>query len=165
MKKTIAILMTALFFALPVTASESSPLAYDVTTTNGGSTVYLFEDLILQIPADWTNKYTLIDEEGRFSLYQTGSYEKYQEQGYEGGFLFSLGASVNDSYKEIPNYKYLGFSERSMMNYYLVLPSDVQAYIEDETITAEYQQMFTQIDDIVSNAIIYPAEGGSGATA
>ena len=165
MKKTFVILMTALLLALPVTASAEPAFAYDAATTNGGAAVYLFEDIILQLPADWTNKYTLIDEEGRFSLYQTGSYEKYQEQGYEGGFLFSLGASVNDSYKEIPNYKYLGFSERSMMNYYLVLPSDVQAYIEDEAITAEYQQMFTQIDDIVSNAIIYPAEGGSGATA
>lgn len=154
MKRLIA-LIVLLLFALPALAEPMSAFDYTDNLLDDGSPIYYFEDLSLRLPVDWRGKVMALQDESDVSFYQIGSYEKYQAEGLNGGLLFSLGACVNDSFTELPSYQFLGFSERSCMNYFLMLPTDVQAY-PDPDLMAEYQALFDGIDFIVKNAEIYP---------
>ena len=120
-----------------------------------GSLVYYFQDLSLRLPASWRGRLVVIPSDESVSFYQRASYDKYQEEGIDGGgFLFGMGACVNNSFTELPAYAYLGFSERSCMNYYLILPSDYSAYMQDD-IRAEYEAMEGEVDYVVENAEFY----------
>ena len=124
-----------------------------------GSPIYYFQDLSLRLPASWLGKIIPIIGDDGVSFYQRASYERYQAEGIDGGgFLFRLGASVNGSFSALPSFMYLGFSERSCMNYYLELPTDYPAYMETG-IREEYDAMCAQIDAVAQNAAIYPPEG------
>ena len=156
MKRLFTLLIALLLIALPALAEPMGPFDYTDDILEDGSLIYYFQDLSLQLPAEWAGKLMVEVGENGTSFYQRASYDKYLEEGIDGGgFLFSLGASVNSSFTELPAYAYLGFSENSVMNYYLVLPSDYPAYMEDD-IRAEYDAMIAQIDYIVANVDIYP---------
>lgn len=157
MKRFLILMLALLIVALPALAETSSFGYYD-DVLEDGSLIYYFEDLSLQLPAEWAGKLYVEESGNGASFYQKASYEKYKEEGLGGGgFLFSLGASVNDSFTELPAYAYLGFCEDSCMNYYLQLPSDYPAYMQDD-IRAEYDAMSAQIDYVVEHVDIYCAE-------
>ena len=121
-----------------------------------GTLIYYFQDLSLSMPASWRGKLVTGITDSGVSFYQRDSYDRYLEEGVPGGgFLFQLGASVNQSFTELPAYAYLGFSERSAMNYYLLLPTDYPAYMEDD-IRAEYDAMAAEVDFVVEHASFYP---------
>lgn len=152
MKRLIALALTLLLCAMPALAE----LWYTDDVLPDGSPIYYFEELSLTLPASWAGKVMAMEGEYGTAFYQKASYEKYSEAGIEGGgFLFSLGASVNSSFSELPSYIYLGFSEESAMNYYLELPSDYPAWMEDEGIRAEYDAMFADIDAVAQSASFY----------
>lgn len=156
MKRLIALLL-ALLLITPVLAEESfSPYDHHVMyTANGHYIVYDFPDIMLYIPIEWEDSATVVQTENGISFYQTGSYEKYQEQGLEGGgFLFELCSSEDESFRELPAYEYLGFSENVGLHFYLEVPSDYPAFVEEEGIRAEYDEMSGQIDEIVEMARI-----------
>ena len=157
MKKLIALLIALLLLGLSAAAEPMSYFDYTDDILEDGSLIYYFEDLSLQLPVEWLGKVIVFSNENGASFYQRDSYDKYLEEGLEGGgFLFSLGACVNDSFSELPAFAYLGFSENSCMNYYLDLPTDYPAYMEDD-IRAEYDAMLAQVTDyVVPNASIYP---------
>lgn len=163
MKKMVALLLALLMLALPGLAEPMSLLDYTDDILEDGSPIYYFQELSLKLPADWRGKVMAMEEEGGVSFYQIASYEKYKAEGIPGGgFLFMLGASVNASFSQLPRFEYLGFSEASVMNYYLALPSDYPAYLEDD-IRAEYDAMADQIDYVVRNAEFYPGTGAEKA--
>ncbi len=156
MKKRIALLLALLLAILPAALADG--LSFTTDTLQDGSLVFRFDDLSLTLPAGWADKVLAVPTDGGLSFYQRASYERYAAEGIEGGgFLFSLGASVNGSFSELPAFKYLGFSEKSAMNYYLVLPTDYPAY-NDEAARAEYDAMHAQIDAIAQSAVIYGEE-------
>lgn len=164
MKRMTALLLALLLLTLPALAEPSSLLDYTDDILEDGSPIYYFQELSLKLPADWRGKVMALPGEGGVSFYQIASYEKYQAEGVPGGgFLFILGASVNDSFSEMPAFRYLGFSEASAMNYYLLLPTDYPAYLE-EAIQAEYDAMSAQIDEVVKNAEFYGSVGSTVAT-
>ena len=147
MKRLIALMITLLLLVMPALAE----LWYTDDILSDGSPIYYFEDLSLTLPADWAGKVTVATGENGVTFYQKASYERSGEEGQGGdGFLFMLGASVNSSFSKLPAFVYLGFSERSAMNYYLQLPTDYRADVDDEAVRAEYDAMLARVEDAVA---------------
>ena len=165
MKRLTALLLALLALALPALAEPMALLDYTDDILEDGSPIYYFQELSLKLPADWRGKVMAMPGEGGVRFYQIASHEKYAAEGVDGGgFLFMLGASVNGSFSQLPRFEYLGFSAASAMNYYLQLPTDYPAYLE-EGIQAEYDAMCEQIDDVVRNVEFYPGTGAEKADA
>ena len=155
MKRWIVLLLALMMFALPVSAEPMSTFDYTDNVLEDGSLIYYFLELSLKLPAEWRGKLYVEQKENGVYFYQKASYEKYKAEGIDGGgFLFMLGASVNADFSKLPAFEYLGFSEESVLNYYLMLPSDYPAYMEDD-IQAEYDAMHAQTDFVVQNAQFY----------
>lgn len=155
MKRLIALMLVLLMLALPALAEPMSALDYTDDILEDGSPIYYFQEFSMNLPAGWRGKVMALPEENGVAFYQVASYEKYLEEGLEGGgFLFRLGASVNQSFSELPAFEYLGFSEDSAMNYYLELPSDYPAY-NDEAIRAEYDALSQEIGEVVKSVEFY----------
>ncbi len=166
MKRVLILILAMLMFALPALAEPMSGLAFTTEPGEDGSLVFYFEDLTLRLPPEWKDKVLGVPFGNSLGFYHRASYEKYLEEGIEnGGFLFSLGASVNTSFSELPSFKYLGFSEISCMNYYMELPSDYPAYMGDESIRAEYDAMFAQVDQVAQSVVIYGPDAAPQADA
>ena len=160
MKRFIALLLTLLLIALCASAEEAEFSTFDFKDAHAGSDwmCYIFPDVTLYMPLDWEGRITAKQDETGVSFYQTASLEKYAEEGLEeGGFLFRLCASEDESFRELPACAYLGFSENVGLHFYLMLPSDYPAYPEDEAIRAEYDEMAGAIDAIVEDAEIEPS--------
>ena len=156
MRRLLALSLALLMFALPALAEPMSALDYTDDILGDGSPIYYFQEFSMKLPAGWRGKVMALPEAGGVAFYQIASYEKYLEEGLEGGgFLFRLGASVNQSFSELPAFEYLGFSEASAMNYYLELPSDYPAY-NDEAMRAEYDALYQEIGEVVKSVEFYP---------
>ena len=154
------ILVLSLLAALPAVAEQSFSTFDFVTGSAGGGRFlyYDFPDISLYLPASWEGLYTMEQGEHGVSFYQTSSLEKWAEKGFpDGGFLFELCASEDESYQQLPAYKYLGYSENVGLHFYLLVPSDYPAYMEDEAIRAEYDAMMADIDTIAEMARIAPS--------
>ena len=154
--KHLIVLLLALSLTIPATAESFTPYDYQIMhTADDHSVVYAFPDITLIIPINWETAATVEQSENGIAFYQTASLEKYREQGLEGGgFLCELCASEDEDFRELPAYRYLGYSESAGLHFYLVVPSDYPAYMEDEAIRAEYDEMHGQIDSIVEKAQI-----------
>ncbi|MBR4443353.1 MAG: hypothetical protein IKS52_08810 [Clostridia bacterium] len=158
MKRLIALIVALLILALPALADVPTGLAYTTEVAEDGSLVFFFEDLTLRLPAEWKDK--VVGSAGNNSLgfYHRANYEKYLNgTALTDGFLFRLGACVNQSYKDLPSYVDLGFCEDSCMHYYLELPTDYPTDMQED-IRAEYDAMYAQIDYIVEHAALYGQE-------
>ena len=163
MKRLLAMLIALMLLALPGLAESMSPLDYTDDITEAGCPIYYFQELSLELPAEWAGRVMAMPGNGGVGFYQIASYDKYQEEGISGGgFLFRLGACVDQSFSELPSFEYLGFSEDSVMNYYLEYPTDYPAY-NDADIRAEYDAMFSQIDYVAAHAQFYAANAADGA--
>ena len=68
--------------------------------------------------------------------------------------MFTLKACPDDSYKELPEYEYIGFDEAAGMNYYAQLPTDYRAYMRDEGIRAEYDALMAEVRDVLAQITI-----------
>lgn len=165
MKRFIALLLVLL---LVTPAFAESFTTYDhkiLYTANGKYVVYELPDISLYVPINWEESVTVVQTENGISFYQTASYEKYAEEGLEGGgFLFELCACEDASFRELPAYQYIGFSENAGLHFYLAVPSDYPAYMDDEAIRAEYDEMHSQVDEIaemarISRSMLYYTDG------
>ena len=145
MKRTFALILALIFcLALAAVPAMAEP-----------ELVCYFEDVELHLPASWAGKLLMLPTATGATFYQKASYDRYMQDGLEGGgFLFSLGACVNNSYQELPSYIDLGLSQRSAMHYYLQLPTDYPAYMQDD-IRAEYDAMQSQVRGIAQGAVLY----------
>lgn len=68
--------------------------------------------------------------------------------------MFTLKACPDDSYKELPEYEYIGYDEAAGMNYYVQLPTDYRAYMRDEGIRAEYDALMSEVEDVLAGITI-----------
>ena len=151
MKRVVSILIVFLLTVLPALAEPSfSTFDYVTGWAGGGRFIYYdFPDVTLNLPAEWENSFTVKQDEFGIAFYQTASYEKFQEEGLDGGgFLFRLCASEDESFKDLLTYEYLGYSENAGLHFYLTLPPEYTAY-PDEAIMAEYNEMAEQINAVV----------------
>jgi len=147
----------------PVTAFAAVDMQNLLTfvndTMDDGSQIYYFEEVAVTLPADWKGKVAVQAQDTSVTFYHKASKEKWQENyGTVGGKLFSLSYSVNSDFTELPSYYYVGFGEESVMNYFLTFPTDVQGYMEDESISEEYQQLFSEIDYVKDHVCMRHAE-------
>lgn len=163
MKRTVSILIALTLLALPALAEPAaqptfSPFNYVTGQSGGGRYLfYGFPDVALYLPIEWEGRFTVEQTEDGAAFCQTASHEKYLEEGVAGGgFLFELRADADERYEALPAYKYLGFSENAGLHFYLMLPSDYPAYMQDD-IRAEYDEMAGAIDAIAEMARIAPS--------
>lgn len=160
MKKLLAMALILMLLGAWALAEPMSYVDYTDDILEDGSPIYYFPEMSLQLPADWQGKVMALVGEGGTSFYQKASYDKYKEEGIDGGgFLFMLGVSVNGSFSQLPSFRYLGYSEASSLNYYLMLPTDYPAYMDD-AIRAEYDAMSAQNDFVAEHAVFYGAGDG-----
>ena len=104
---------------------------------------------------EWEDAITVEQTDTGTAFFQTASYDKFLEDGLpKGGFLFKLRTSEDESFRERPEYEYIGFSENVNLHFYLSMPSDYQAYVYDPVIRAEYDEMHRQISQIAEMAKI-----------
>ena len=150
---------TMLLSSSTVYAAGDELLAFVNDISDDGSMIYDFEEVEISLPADWRGKVRVRVDDNGVSFYHDESRSKWMEtSGTDGGKLFTLSYSVNDDFTELPDYSYIGFSEESVMNYFLIFPTDAQGYMEDESISAEYQKLFSEIDYIKEHACMRHAE-------
>ena len=156
MKRLITLLFVLLIAIMPAMA-EFTPYDYHIMyTANGNYVVYDFPDVMLYIPIEWEDAITVEQTDNGVAFFQTASYDKFLEDGLpKGGFLFKLRASEDESFRELPEYEYIGFSENAGLHFYLSMPSDYQAYVYDADIRAEYDAMNKQITRIAEMAKIH----------
>ncbi len=161
MKRFVSILIALLLAVLPALAQEEQFSAFDhviLHTVNGKYVVYEFPDITLYLPSEWEDAITVEQKENGIAFYQTASLEKWAEKGFpNGGFLFELCASEDDDFRDLPTYKDLGFCDHVGLFFYLVVPSDYPAYMEDEAIRAEYDEMSGRIDEVAEMARFAPS--------
>ncbi|MBR2571340.1 MAG: hypothetical protein IKE30_04350 [Clostridia bacterium] len=159
MKRIVSVLLILLFTALPLHAEQAAFSAFDFVCGHAGSDwiCYIFPDITLYMPLAWEGRITAVQDSSGVSFYQTASLEKYAEEGVEGGgFLFRLCASEDESFRDLPAYADLGYSENVGLHFYLTLPSDYPAYPGDEAVRAEYDEMAKETDTIREDAEIGP---------
>ena len=158
MKRLIALLVILLLAVAPAVAetAEFTPYDYHVKyTANGEYVVYEFPDVMLYLPIEWEDAITVEQTDTGAAFFQTASYDKFLEDGLpKGGFLFRLRASEDESFRERPEYEYIGFSENANLHFYLSMPSDYEAYVYDPDIRAAYDEMHKQIHQIAETAKI-----------
>lgn len=122
---------------------------YDYQNEDGTYSYYFTQGVTVTMDKFWYQHTRVIADDNGATFYHKASYEKYKEEGYEGGRLFTLSASVNTDFKKLPSFTYIGFDEEACMNYFAVLPTDVQAWMEDENIRKEYEKLYRDVDDVI----------------
>ena len=161
---------TMLFFRQCLRGGQLPDLmAYTDNVLSDGSLIYYFEEG--SYPFLLTGRGNeIVTTDNSAAFYHKASHEKWQEKyGEDGGKLFTLSCTINHDFSELPDFTYIGFSEDSVMNYFMIFPTDFQAYTEDEAVAAEFQQMNAEIDFVKQNAYMLsegapvgvPASGSS----
>ena len=135
-------------------SSENSRWRYSIIPTEDGGTIFLFNEVFITIPADWTGRYDVKINERSISFYQSLSRSLWNSrEGYEGGLLFSLGYSETEDFRNLPSYDELGKGSEGY--YYLIYPTDYQAYQKISTAKDEYDAMWKEIKYITENSYLF----------
>lgn len=155
MRKTEMFLgITMLTLAFPMTAFASDGFEdFNDYMTEDGNYAYYFEcGINVKMPEDWYRN-VLVEAEQKFvTFYHQASYDKYLEDGDNaGGKLLTIGCSVNTDFKDYPGYTYIGYDEEEAMNYYYAVPTDYQGYAEDEAVKSEYDQLYSELEEVCKN--------------
>ena len=152
MKKKWMVLMT---LTMSLTAASAAwPGVFDnyvdYQNPDGTYSYYFDQGVLVTLDENWYQNTIVKTSDRGATFYQKASYDAYEKEGMEGGRLFTIGASVNSSFSELPSFEYIGFDEDSCMNYYAELPTDYQAYMGDASIQAEYDALWSQVKDVIA---------------
>lgn len=136
-----------------------SPFDYRILHTADGKYVtYEFPDVMLYLPIEWEGEITVESTDTGVAFFQKASYDKFLEDGLpKGGFLFKLRVCTDESFRDRPKYEYIGFSENVHLHFYLSRPSDYEAYVYDDVIRSEFDEMSRKISQIALMARITPS--------
>ena len=121
-----------------------------------GTYSYYFTDgspdqgIFVTMDKNWYQNTRVEIEDGGATFYHKDSYNAFAGEGLKGGRLFTIGACVNSDFRNLPSFEYIGFDENSCMNYYAELPTDYQAYTQDEDIRAEYDFLWSGVRDVIA---------------
>ena len=102
---------------------------------------YSWEEITISIPDSWNGKYQIEENENGFSLIQTASFEKEEGLGFLCGFY-----RIDDMIIDGPGVTPLAYT--AAQTYYMVEPTDVAFYYEDEAISEEYHEMYDQVSAV-----------------
>ena len=96
---------------------------------------YTWNEISVNIPMDWSEKYIIQEFDEGFSIYHKASYQKEKEMGY----LCSIERS-----KQWMNYgageKLAAYTDDGTL-YYFIQPTDMTGYMDDERILSEFQSL------------------------
>ena len=162
MKKIIA-LAAVLILTLTGAASVSAGIFDDYNdyeNEDGTYTYYFDQGIKVTMDKDWYQKTMVKTGDNGATFYHKASYDAYAEEGFDGGRLFTIGASVNRSFENLPNFEYIGFDEEEAMNYYAELPSDLQAYMGDQQVADEYVELYQKVKDVIAGIEIVGESDG-----
>lgn len=146
------VLACALLALMPAAAAaEGSRWDYIVDVDADGNISYTFGEVIVTLPADWADNYYMEIDGDYVSFYQTASYILCQyTYGYPGGWLFSVGYSEGTDYRDLPSYDELGPGAEGY--YFLAYPTDYQAYMDDESVRKQYDEMWQGVKFVAANS-------------
>lgn len=146
------------FFGLTAQASVPEDLwEYTTGTDEEGNIFCDFKEVEVTLPSHWGGKCGISRNETSVNFYHLASQRKIQEEGWSsfGGRLFSLCWSENYDFTEIiPAYRILGEGDYGV--YYVDLPTDVQGYMEDDTICNEWSSLQVNVEWIVEHMEVTP---------
>ena len=150
-------LMTATVVSMASTAGAFEQY-YDYKNEDGTYSYYFTEGLTVTMSEEWYQKTRVTIDEGGATFRHRDSYNQYAKEGLDGGKLFTIKASVNTDFQELPSYEFLGFDEESCMNYFVIFPTDFQGYADDPAVSAEYQSLWDGVEEVVAGIQI-PGSG------
>ncbi len=120
---------------------------YNLANMETGEIVLAVGDVIFILPADWAGKYDIRVHDNGVNIYHTLSRWAWNtREGYEGGLLFSLGFSDTEDFRNLPSYMEIGQVEDGW--YYVIYPTDYQAYVGIPAAKAEYDKMLQDMESI-----------------
>ena len=153
--KLAAILVSA--FTLACSAAVFADGLEDcegVENEDGTYSYYFYQGVTVNVDEDFYQAADVDCYEDRAVFYHKASREKYEEEGAaDGGTLFTLYTTDEEEDVDeapVPT-TFVGYDGEEELYYYVVYPSDVQAYYEDEDIMNEYQELFAKVEGIVAD--------------
>ena len=160
MKMRTAFLTVFLSAGLSMSALAGGFSDYnDYINPDGTYSYYFMQGLKVTMDEEWYRNTIVIADDAGATFCHKDSYEKYAEEGIEGGGrLFTIGASVDTSFEQLPDYEFIGFDEEEAMNYYVELPTDYQGYAGDEEVRAGYDALWAGVEDVIAGIELVSGE-------
>lgn len=134
-------------------AADTTAATWDYTITRSEeSTTYAFDrGPRIVMPASWGSQVTVIDEGDRVTFYHTASREAWAVDGMDNaGYLFRLCLDPTQDYKVYPSFMDLGKTSEGY--FFLMFPTDFQAYANNERILEQYQTLYNELDYVKINS-------------
>ena len=161
-KNTVMMIAAAVVLALGSVMSVSANGMEDFNdyfNADGTYSYYFEQGITITMSEEWYQNTFVQAELASITFYHKDSYEKYKDIGIEdGGKLFTVGCSVNSDFKDLDEMTYIGFDEEEVLNYYATKPTDYQAYVSDPEVKAEYDSLWSTVDDVIGSIRILSAE-------
>ena len=133
--------------------ADTTAATWDYTITRSEeSTTYAFDrGPRIVMPASWGSQVTVIDEGDRVTFYHTASREAWAVDGMDNaGYLFRLCLDPTQDYKVYPSFMDLGKTSEGY--FFLMFPTDFQAYANNERILEQYQTLYNELDYVKINS-------------
>lgn len=119
--------------------SRQTELLSEETGFNGRITYagesYVWEEVTIIIPQAWNGRYVVKEDANGVSFYQTASNEKEESMGFLCGIYRSNQYSNSGTGENL-----VAYTDEGML-YYVLEPTDVTCYVQDEKILKEYEEM------------------------
>ena len=134
-------------------AADTTAATWDYTITRSEeSTTYAFDrGPRIVMPASWGSQVTVIDEGDHVTFYHTASREAWAVDGMDNaGYLFRLCLDPTQDYKIYPSFMDLGKTSEGY--FFLMFPTDFQAYANNERILEQYQTLYNELDYVKINS-------------
>ena len=133
--------------------ADTTAATWDYTITRSEeSTTYSFDrGPRIVMPASWGSQVTVIDEGDHVTFYHTASREAWAVDGMDNaGYLFKLCLDPTQDYKVYPSFMDLGKTSEGY--FFLMFPTDFQAYANNERILEQYQTLYNELDYVKINS-------------
>ena len=133
--------------------ADTTAATWDYTITRSEeSTTYAFDrGPRIVMPASWGSQVTVIDEGDRVTFYHTASRDAWAVDGMDNaGYLFRLCLDPTQDYKVYPSFMDLGKTSEGY--FFLMFPTDFQAYANNERILEQYQTLYNDLDYVKVNS-------------
>ena len=133
------------------TAVAADTWNYTISRSEESTTYSFARGPQIVLPASWGSQVTVIDEGNHVSFYHTASMEAWEVDGYDNtGYLFKLYLDPTQDYKNLPSFMDLGKTSEGY--FYLMFPTDFQAYADNERIMNQYQELYSEIEYVKINS-------------
>lgn len=106
---------------------------------------FVWEEVRMIVPQEWADKYVVKEDANGVSFYQTASNEKEESMGFLCGIYRSNQYSNSGTGEQL-----VAYTDEGML-YYMLEPTDVTCYVEDEAILDEYDAMMQYVDWIAGS--------------